>query len=691
MSLFRRMRGWLTVPKQTEIIPQSILLTELIEKARRELYQEDYSQALKALDEASALLDKSKDNRASFDIAFSRADVLAGLGRMDEAEHLLQDLRKDCETRQLKAPLAYTLSSLGQLAQKQCQWEQAQSYYEKARDIAQGLKTTGALGRATAHLADLHLQDGNANYAVYLLEDALPKLDKSGDKELIGYFQGRLGLAYLQIGNREHGLRALLAGLDTAQKLQQRGQMRSLHLLLGQTLAEAGDFRRARQHYLATLGLNPEPLERGSILCQLSICSLRLQDLASAKQEAQAALEIAKERDDIPLLAQAQACLGLAIQDASALPYLQDSVKAYENLQADNIYVDLLRRLASFQDSSEAKVSLGKVISLAATMPLAAAQAQSDLAALYQGEKQLKEALAAYQGAARLYQEANQAGHHARVQCEIAAIYEHLGDGRMALREYGHALEHLSHLDDAITRGIVLANVAAAYSEFGEIETAQDFFKEAIEIAQSSTYPAAEALRRGNYGRFLALTNRARQALPQVQQAKTSLETLGLSKEVAIMRGNEGLAFAMQGDYQAAAEAFTDSVERLAEEKAWQAVILAYWGDMLLEQGKQPEPYQKALEIAKAENLIPVVVQVTIGMANLALFEQRLEDAQAYLSEIDSISKRLFYKRLLALQQQAWSRVYAAQSKTSEAQATWEEAKKLRSLMRMSPIVANWL
>jgi tetratricopeptide (TPR) repeat protein len=691
MIFFRRLRGLLAVSRQKNINPQNNALTELLEKARRELYQEDYSQALKDLDEANQLLDKTKENRASFDIAFSRADVLTSLERFEEAETLLQELRKDCEIRQMKAPLAYTLASLGQLAQKQCQWEKAQSYYEAARDIAQGLKTTGAMGRAAAHLADLHLQDGNANYAVYLLEDALPKLDKSGDKELIGYFQGRLGLAHIQIGNREQGQRALLAGLDTAQKLQHRGQMRSLHLFLAQTLAEAGDFRRARQHYLATLGLNPQPLERGKLLCQLSICSLKLQDSASAKQEAEAALEIAKEHNDPSLLAQAQACLGLALEGESALPYLQEAAKAYESFKADSIYIDVLRRLASLQENNTAKASLEKAAALASNMPFAAAQAQSDLARLYQDEKQLKEALTAWQQAAKLYQETSQTGHQARVESEIAAIYEQLGDGRMALREYGHALEHISHLDDAITRGIVLANVAAAYSEFGEIETAQDFFKEAIEIAQRGANPAVEALRRGNYGRFLTLTNRAKQGHVQIQQAKSMSETLGLNTQAAIMRGNEALAFAIQGDYQAATEAFADAVERLAQEPAWQALVLAHWGDMLLEQGKQPAPYQNALEIAKAENLIPVIIQLHLGLANLALLEKRLDDAQAHLSEIDSISKRLYYKRFLALLHQSWSKVYAAQGKTTEAQSAWEEAKKLRSLMRMPPILADWL
>jgi tetratricopeptide (TPR) repeat protein len=691
MSFMRRLRGWFSSDKEEMVIPPTVAFVELLDKARREMYHEAYSQALKLLDEASALLDNNSQKRAAFDLAFSRADVLIALGRFEEAEKLLQELRKDCETQQMKAPLAYTLSSLGQLAQKQAQYEQAQTYYEAAREVAHGLRTTGAVGRAEAHLADLHLQDGNANYAVYLLEDALPKLDKSGDKELIGYFQGRLGVAYLLIGNREQGIRALFAGLDMAQKLQHQGQMRSLHLLLGKTLADIGDFQKARKHYLASLGLNPEPAERGKLLAQLSISSLRLNDLASAKQEAEAALEIAKEINDAALLAQSQACLGLSLRDSSALTYLEEAEKSFEALEPSPLYIDVLRRLASLQNVDSAKSSLEKAIRAAGSLPLSAAQAQSDLGILLLRQKQFKDALTAFHEAEKLYHSISQTGQQGRVQCEIAAIHERLGDGRLALREYGYALEHINHIDDVVTRGVVLSNVAAAHSEFGEVETAQDFFKEALEIAQSCENSAAEALRRGNYGRFLALTNRAKQALPQIQEAKTISESLGLETQAAIMRGNEGLALAMQGDYTAASQAFGDAVARLAQDNAWQAVMLAHWGDMLLEEGKAPEHYQRALELAQRESLIPVVVQVKLGLANFALAENRLEDAKPLLAEVDSVCKRLFYKRLLALLHQSWSKVYAAEGKKSEAQAEWEEAKKLRSLMRMPPIVADWL
>src|SRR5690349_12255337 len=129
MSFLRRLSAWLLGSKESDSVSPTLRLTELLEKARRELYQENYPDALKDLDEASTLLDKDSNHRATFDIAFSRADVLASLGRFEEAENLLQSLRKDCETKQMKAPLAYTLASLGQVAQQQCQWEKAQNYY----------------------------------------------------------------------------------------------------------------------------------------------------------------------------------------------------------------------------------------------------------------------------------------------------------------------------------------------------------------------------------------------------------------------------------------------------------------------------------------------------------------------------------------------------------------------------------
>src|SRR5690606_24958050 len=103
-----------------------------------------------------------------------RADIMIAQGELETAEFFLKELRQDCEGRGIKAPLAYALASLGYLEQKRGKWTAAQEFYETARETANGIKTDGATGRATAHLAEVYLHDKNANYAIYLLDEALP-------------------------------------------------------------------------------------------------------------------------------------------------------------------------------------------------------------------------------------------------------------------------------------------------------------------------------------------------------------------------------------------------------------------------------------------------------------------------------------------------------------------------------------
>jgi hypothetical protein len=58
----------------------------------------------------------------------------------------------------------------------------------------------------------------------------------------------------------------------------------------------------------------------------------------------------------------------------------------------------------------------------------------------------------------------------------------------------------LNSVEDQETRGIVLANAATVYVDQGDIETAESFFAESIQIAQKLEDRLAESTRRGNYG-----------------------------------------------------------------------------------------------------------------------------------------------------------------------------------------------
>lgn len=706
MGFFERINKWLGRNQGDKPIPNAVLLSEQLDKARRAQYMEDYEEALSHLTEAMRIAESEYDIRANVDITLSRADILTAQGDYETATFILNELLEETEAREMIAPQAYTLCSLGVVEQHQGHLEAAQARYETARELADSINTDGASGRAAAHLADIYLAQGNASYAIYLLEDAVQKLDGSGDRELLGYFLGQLGLALIESGRKEDGVRRLQRGREVASVLKHHGQMRYLNRLLGQQALTDGDYRRAQTYFEDALVLYlappPENTEFVSLLCEASQASIRLGDVSKARSHAETALPLAEAIGDENLIAMAKASLGLVLsstEEDGALQYLRDAAIAYQASEPDSFYVDILRHLAA-EHIREGNDAMGVDIfkkAIAIVEPSsAAATVHGDLAEYYAKQRQFRDAIEQWQFALNLYQEVNQIDAVVRVHSDIAALYERVGDGRMAQREYGNALEKLSRVEERATRGIVLANVAAAFSEYGDLDSAEAFFKEAIDIAHRNRNVGAEFIRRGNYGRLLALTNRGKQALIQLDEAQGLDDDLDLPLQSSILLGNFGLAHVALDDFETSVEYYRRANEQLLELDApkWEAINHANWGDALFAQGaigQALDHYQQAHRLAEENTAIDGLIQSSIGIARVALLQSNIEQAQTTLTEISPIAKRQGYRRLLALLYQAWSELYAKQGNAEQAASSWEEAKKLRSIMRMKPITPDWL
>lgn len=707
MGLFRRINQWFSKSQKSSDDPKTVLLNELTDKARRNQYAEQFDDALAFLAQAMEIAKEEHKSQSQVDITLSRADILILQRDFENARLVLNELHDDVEAREMKASQAYSLCSLGVLEQTQGNLAKAQEYFEKAREIAESIKTDGAYGRATAHLGEINLAQDNANYAVYLLEDAIPKLDRSGDRELLAHFLAQLGLAHIQNGQSEQGQNNLQRALELATNIKHRGQLRYINITLGEQALQNADFRLA-QSYLDnaySLHLNQQKETSGftKLLCNLSKVYLHIEQLESAKRFAKAALSVAKKLNDPVLIAMSKAVLGLAMyesEDSEALSYLQDAAEAYKDVVADSFAINILRNLAGVQIASgnteKGIQTYHKAINKAEHLPLEIAQVYSDLAIYHAEKRDLREAIKYWQNALKNFQETKQTDFVALVTCDIALMYDQLGDGRMAQREYGKALEMLSQIDNTVTRGIILANVASAYSEYGDVDSAQDFFNEAIEIAQRNLNSSAEALRRGNYGRLLAFSNHPIQALAQLTQAQTTSKELGLELQSAIMLGNLGLANAMMDDHKSAIIHYKSALVELdnLDASKWIAIVHANLADSFLQKNNlddASEHYKLAFSGAKDLTLVDVLIQTLIGQAHIALRQDKLTLAQKKLTEAHPLVQRLNYRRLIALHLQAKSQLYAQQNKPDEALSAWEEAKKIRNIMQMPTIIPDWL
>ncbi|MCZ6792992.1 MAG: sigma 54-interacting transcriptional regulator [Planctomycetota bacterium] len=134
--------------------------------------------------------------------------------------------------------------------------------------------------------------------------------------------------------------------------------------------------------------------------------------------------------------------------------------------------------------------------------------------------------------------------------CEFLA-----GDFAAARRVAGRALEE--NPEDFALKNL-LANAAM---RLGDTEEAARIFRAALENAAVSGDPRILGALRSNYGRLLTRQGKLREALAAQRRATADFEGAGLKSQAARIAGNLGSALRSVGEYGAAVEAATRSLE----------------------------------------------------------------------------------------------------------------------------------
>ena len=490
MSLWERLSKWMGIdtnasPQQTLSSPQNALKQA---KAYKRLAK--YAEALAELERAAVMVNAERDPALAIAINLHRADIFVLQSHWEQAHTLLLQLKQDAETLKFSAPLAYILIALGVWSQEQDDWETAREHYEQSLVPAQESKSIGAEGRAQAHLADTYLHEGNAGYAVHLLEQALPKLKTSGDTELASYFVGLLGEAKIQVGRTDQGRHLLTRALHLAEQMQLlRYTLMWKRALAIRDMAE-GHYDDAKQHLIDILKHPDVPNDKETLLktlCWLSNACLRLGDIDAGQKYGQQINDLLAQMDeDSDSQPLAQVAYGIVLRaagkHAEALPHLEAAIDSYETLElteADYTTSDLLRNLATVQmetgDYTAAEATHKRTLQHLETQdaPLEKAHIYRDRGILYLHKGEPEEAIKTWVVALRLYEGQYEYVAAARLYCDVANTRRYLGQGRRAMKDYSQALTLLSSVDNQKTRGIILANAAIAYADQGDADTAE--------------------------------------------------------------------------------------------------------------------------------------------------------------------------------------------------------------------------
>ncbi len=708
MNILERVAGRIGIRSQATGTNNRNTIQTALENGRQHKRAERYEDALAALDEAAERLRHTNSNGSSslpLIIDLHRADVLLHLGRWDDMRTLLESLQAGARQRQQHAPLAYIYGSMGTLAQAQGEWEIARRHYETSLEMARKGRSIGAEGRAQGHLADTYLREGNASYAIYLLREALPKLEISGDLELTSYFTGKLGESLIAAGKAVEGQQLLGRALRLAEEMEHQGYEIQWRQTLAAEAMKGALYEEARRHLLLILAhMDSAPsLRLVQTLCRAAKASLRLGDTQSSLDYAIQAVEIcASLPADRRARALAYGALGIAQRAASqpqaAVESLSDVLDDYASLiltEADYTYIDVLRNLAAAQtendDFDAARHTYERALSHAnnGDSPQHLAGTHRDIGIMNLRQHHLQHAIKSWLAALEIYEAQGDHTRAARLFCDIASVRKQLGQGQRAMKNYEQALMRLSSVEDPETRGVILSNAATAYADQGDIETAEAFFVDAIKLAQETQDRTAEATRRGNYGWFLLATGRAQRALDVLAYAIRQSENLGLTLQAAVQTDNTGLAHDELGKYTEAERYHRRAIERLGEDIPgdWHAVFQANLGHTLISLGQFDEAaafFSNALTTGEHSANTELIIKALNGQAKIALNHHQLQAAGEAAQRAVERAENAGLRRLLADALVIRSQWHTLNNRPQQADADWNSAVAHYQSLRMT-------
>ncbi|MFW5709250.1 MAG: tetratricopeptide repeat protein [Chloroflexota bacterium] len=714
MNVIERVASWLGLETGQARANQTLeSLQVILERTRRFKRSGRYDEALDEIARALDLADQIQNETLPVAIQLHKADILTRKGAFQEAEQLLDQLESEAQADDegRRAQMVYVILGQGVLAQERGDMEIARGHYEVAQQMARESQTLGAQGRAQGHLGDVYLVEGNASYAAYLLEDALEKLNTSGDVEMSSYFAGRLGQALILNGKKQAGQQLL----GRALRLAERMEYREVELLWRQVLAveamEAGLYEEARRHLMLVLahlsaGGSGKELDHVLTLCRLSKVCLRLGEDDAALDYGRQAVELVESEADDDSKGRrllAHAALGVALrsdnQPQAALNHLRMVEMEYRHVDitaGEHSYIDVLRNLAAAltetRNYERAKEVYDQATAYAETQaaPADLAGTHRDLGIYYARQGAFTDAVQSWMTALRIYETENDHARVARIYCDIANVRRQFGQAKRAMKDYEQALMLLSSIDDLETRGLVLSNAATAYVDHGDVNTAEAFFVEAIQIAQRLQDRPSEAMRRGNYGWFLVMTGRPKMALEALDYAVRQSENLGLQLQVAVQTDNIGLAYDALGELEKALAHHARAWEMLKAggDDYWKTMVSANLGVTLTRLQRWEDARQvleAALEAARQLGRSDLLARVLTSRALLALEENDLELAGSLIEEAAANADGSGSRRTLADAMIIRSDWHMRHDMQQQAEADWSIARELLQLLGIAP------
>jgi len=213
------------------------------------------------------------------------------------------------------------------------------------------------------------------------------------------------------------------------------------------------------------------------------------------------------------------------------------------------------------------------------------------LAAIYECQEKVDQAIAHYQQALSVAQQAKNRLAQSEILGSLGLLYSNHGDHERSFGYFQQALSVAHAIGDREAEGSWLGNLGSAYSALGEVEQALRHHERALAIARERGDQRSEAIWLGNLGNSHMAMGDPRAAIEVYRRAIEIAIQIDDRREQARMWGNLGNACLRQNETAEALAAY-ENARRIARELAdreGEGVWLLNQAVVLAQQGRQQE------------------------------------------------------------------------------------------------------
>ena len=185
----------------------------------------------------------------------------------------------------------------------------------------------------------------------------------------------------------------------------------------------------------------------------------------------------------------------------------------------------------------------------------------NNLAYVYDGQGEFKNALEMYFDALKLYEKSGNRIGIGQAYNNIGAVYQDLEDVELAKDYYIKSLKVRREVADSLGVGYIYNNLAHLYMGIEDYHTALKYHLYALKVRQALNRPREISQSFGNIGLVLIYQEKYDSALLMLNQARDINETLGDEEAQAASLGNLGMLYLKKKDWGKALEFANRSYE----------------------------------------------------------------------------------------------------------------------------------